>query len=813
MKLVPVAAAILLVSTSSAHAQWLWSYPTPQGHELYDVVFLDNDTAIAIGEFGTIMVTHDTGTTWSVSAKVQSVTTDLSRIEKLDDNTALVVGKNGIVLRTTNQGATWALAPASTSNDLLDVSFADALHGVIAAGNQVLRTSNGGLSWQVTPFVSGAVMSIDMISATEVMCVTPLFRSTDGGASWSAVTMPAGASGAGQVDFLDSLHGAVGRGAVAGSPLVPARCYVTSDGGATWTSSLLTPNDTSVNVISKLTYPASNRIAVVGRINWASSPSSGFMSRSTTGGASFASVLHAWPLNGMAENSSGVALIVGWGGKIMRQNTAGSTFSVGGPHQDPTTFGVSGVSFVNPQVGVVFGSEGEHVVGGTTYTSIAYTSNGGNTWARTWVAGQLTDVVGLSSTEFIGVGMDVSGTKGIVARSTNGGATWSLIWSQSVPSRLRAVATPLPWFPAHVVAVGNSGTVLHITNGVVTPVATGGTDFDDIAFYDDSTLVAVGATDMRSYDSGQTWETTSNSANQTIDITAITFLPHKVSTVLFGIAADGIYQSWESSGQLKIGDFWARDLSATGLRDIQFDPTAQYVVAVGSTVLVNSSQTRWRWRSIEKPTPYPLHRVSVPISGLSFMSGPQAITFRHQYQTPVPTLIRSLNANARNFGVDLRWEVTTDDNLSGFTITRSMGTVRHTIASDLAVTSRTFRDESLAPGATYEYQLIAVDQDGSYTQSMLVTVTIPTAVLELLPNQPNPFNPETTIRFVVPERTQVILTVHDVRGRLAATLMEGRMEPGMRVLTWRADGMASGVYFVRLRAGKAETSRKMLLLK
>lgn len=813
MRYVALVAAILIASPSLARAQWSWSYPKPQGHTLYDIVFLDNDTAIAVGEFGTIMVTHDTGTSWTVSANVQSVSTDLSRVDRLDDNTAVVVGKNGIVLRTTNQGSTWALAPASTSNDLLDVSFADALHGVIAAGNQVLRTSNGGLTWQVTPFASGSALSIDMISTTEAMCVTPLFRSTDGGATWSPITMPADAAGANQVDFLDSLRGAVGRGTVAGIPLIPARYYTTSDGGATWTSALVDPNSSSSPlVIEDLIYPVANRISLVGRREWSTNrPWSGLISRTGTG---FGTFHVAWPMNGVAENSNGAALFVGWGGKIMRQTAPGVYHVLGGASQDPTTFGVNGVSFVNPQVGIVFGSEGENVIGGMTDTFIAYTGNGGNTWGRTWVPGQLIDVVGLSSTEFIGVGMDASGTKGIVQRSTNGGATWSLIWSQPVPSRLRAVCAPLPeWSSTHAVAVGSSGTVLHIDNGVVTSVATGGMDFNAIAVHGTSTLVAVGATDMRSYDSGQTWESTDNPGNQTIDITAITFLPYTVNRVLYGIAADGLYYSFESGSQIKIGDFWARELSATGLMDVEFNPSSFYGVAVGSTVFVNNSRNNWTWQPIEKPTPYPLRRVSVPISGLSFMSGPQAITFRHQYQTPLPTLIRSLDVTARNFGVDLRWEVSADENLSGFSITRSTGSVRRTIATNLAVTSRSFRDDDLTPGATYEYQLIAVDRDGSYTQSMTVTVTIPHATLELLPNQPNPFNPVTTIRFVVPERTHLTLTVHDVAGRLVATLMSGVTEPGMRSVTWHADGVASGVYFARLRAGKAETSRKMLLLK
>jgi len=96
---------------------------------------------------------------------------------------------------------------------------------------------------------------------------------------------------------------------------------------------------------------------------------------------------------------------------------------------------------------------------------------------------------------------------------------------------------------------------------------------------------------------------------------------------------------------------------------------------------------------------------------------------------------------------------------------------------------------------------------------MPVKVTIPKASVELLPNQPNPFNPVTTIRFVVPEKIRVTISVHDVAGRLVAMLADDVQEPGVHELTWNATGVASGVYFARMHAGKTDVSRKMVLLK
>jgi cytochrome c peroxidase len=85
-------------------------------------------------------------------------------------------------------------------------------------------------------------------------------------------------------------------------------------------------------------------------------------------------------------------------------------------------------------------------------------------------------------------------------------------------------------------------------------------------------------------------------------------------------------------------------------------------------------------------------------------------------------------------------------------------------------------------------------------------------------NQPNPFNPTTTIRFALPDTRDVQLHIYDVTGRLVRTLASGPMLAGRHVLSW--DGtdendnrVASGVYLYKLIAGHDTDQKKMIVLK
>lgn len=69
----------------------------------------------------------------------------------------------------------------------------------------------------------------------------------------------------------------------------------------------------------------------------------------------------------------------------------------------------------------------------------------------------------------------------------------------------------------------------------------------------------------------------------------------------------------------------------------------------------------------------------------------------------------------------------------------------------------------------------------------------------LIQNYPNPFNPSTTIAFNLQEPTRISISIHNVSGEKIATLVDGQqMQPGSHEVSWRPEGIATGVYFCRL---------------
>ncbi|MDE0426800.1 MAG: T9SS type A sorting domain-containing protein [Candidatus Poribacteria bacterium] len=93
----------------------------------------------------------------------------------------------------------------------------------------------------------------------------------------------------------------------------------------------------------------------------------------------------------------------------------------------------------------------------------------------------------------------------------------------------------------------------------------------------------------------------------------------------------------------------------------------------------------------------------------------------------------------------------------------------------------------------------------------------------LLPNYPNPFNPETWIPYHLETAADVSVAIYAADGKLVRTLALGHQEAGVyqsraRAAYWDgrndiAERVASGVYFYTLTAGDFRATRKMLIVK
>jgi len=89
---------------------------------------------------------------------------------------------------------------------------------------------------------------------------------------------------------------------------------------------------------------------------------------------------------------------------------------------------------------------------------------------------------------------------------------------------------------------------------------------------------------------------------------------------------------------------------------------------------------------------------------------------------------------------------------------------------------------------------------------------------ELFQNFPNPFNPETKIRFNIPAfvettRRVVSLRIYDVLGKEIAVLVNEDLKPGIYEIDWNAENIPSGVYFYSLITNNFTQTKKMVVLK
>ena len=88
----------------------------------------------------------------------------------------------------------------------------------------------------------------------------------------------------------------------------------------------------------------------------------------------------------------------------------------------------------------------------------------------------------------------------------------------------------------------------------------------------------------------------------------------------------------------------------------------------------------------------------------------------------------------------------------------------------------------------------------------------------LHPNYPNPFNPETTIRFDLPDASHISLIIYDITGREVVKLVDTNKPLGYHSVIWdgkdrHGNPVSSGVYIYRIKIGAFTQAKKMVLVR
>jgi hypothetical protein len=209
-----------------------------------------------------------------------------------------------------------------------------------------------------------------------------------------------------------------------------------------------------------------------------------------------------------------------------------------------------------------------------------------------------------------------------------------------------------------------------------------------------------------------------------------------------------------------------------------------------------------------------------------------------QGDEPLPIVLSSFSAvlNSQN-NVNILWITQTETNLTGFYIYRSTESNVNNAVSVSALINPTnssqqhsyvFTDNSLEESGLYYYWLQTAELDGttmfhgptSINYSAQQDPGTPEVPLftELLNAFPNPFNPNTSLRYSLKEAGKVNIDIYNMKGQIVRSFNAEHNTPGYYSMTWDgcdASGktVGSGVYMYRMTSGKYSAAKKMILSK
>ncbi|MFC2088651.1 lamin tail domain-containing protein [Calditrichota bacterium] len=211
----------------------------------------------------------------------------------------------------------------------------------------------------------------------------------------------------------------------------------------------------------------------------------------------------------------------------------------------------------------------------------------------------------------------------------------------------------------------------------------------------------------------------------------------------------------------------------------------------------------------------------------------------------LPVQLVSFTAHGSEGKVMLKWITESEVDNQGFYLYRSyekednyepLSDLIQGAGNSSARNVYSYIDRAVFNGLTYWYKLIDVDINGVRTEHQVISAIPHVSSVEigvdngseapekfaLKDNYPNPFNPETTIGFDIPELenelVNIDLSVYDMLGKKVKTLINEPLGPNSYNVKWNGTNdygrlVPSGVYFYLLKSESFIKSNKMILIR
>jgi len=398
---------ILCIGTQSiSYSQngWFWQNPLPQGSSLNSVKFINSQTGIAVGFFGSILRSTDAGETWSLYNS--NFSNDIYSVAYTDENNIFAVGSDGLIIKSTNTGLTWerlSVGNIGTNDTLKSVYFYDSNTGFITGNNgKIFKTTDSGNSWFEQN--SGTIKKLNtafftnsdngFIGGNEIF-----LRTTNGGNNWTALSLVTNVNSISFINVNTGFH--VGESSSGYKDI-----RRTTNGGNTWIS-VFTPGTFKFNDIffvnSSTGFIAGNGNTLLkttnSGVNW-------FLDN-TISSQSFA-------LNSVFFQNNGTGLLVGTYGTIFKSTDHGNFWTVRSPSGTFETF--SSVDFPDQNTGYILGNSN------STSSSFFKTTNAGINWINFNSSYRMLQFDFLNDNTGYALSFSFE-----LLKSQNGGLTWNII--------------------------------------------------------------------------------------------------------------------------------------------------------------------------------------------------------------------------------------------------------------------------------------------------------------------------------------------------------------------------------------------------
>ncbi|MDP1621874.1 MAG: YCF48-related protein [Bacteroidales bacterium] len=557
---------VLLVSkTGTAQtSDWQWQNPLPQGNHLAEIHVFDENTAIAVGNIGTIIKTTNGGISWDMQ---ESNTQEyLNSVFFIDNNTGWAVGNNKVLLKTTDGGTSWTTIVIDpdpyTFWNLYSIFFIDENIGwMTGSTTHTYKTTDGGMTWSpliYAPEYGGQdIQFIDQNLGWMVSGGT-VYRSTTGGQYWefSSIYFNNAGDYPYAIHFIDANTGwVVGGNPANGGGLISK----TTDGGVTWTA--------QTSGISEVLYSVFFTDANNG---WAVGDDK--ILNTIDGGANWMVQTLLIPENSIIVRSvkftnNSIGFVVGDFGVIYKTTNMGTDWVSQLNSVVPFTNAFNGVDFIDETTGFAVG-----VVG-----SIVKTTDGGSSWVvkSSGISNPLNNVEMIDNN----TGW-VTGGSGKIIKTTDGGETW-IEQPTGVTNTLYGLHFPVDALTGWV--TGTSGRILKTTDGGTNwSTQTSGVTASLRAAYfiDNNTGFIVGSNGkvLKTINGGANW------TNQTIGSTTLI-----LNSIYFTNPSTGwiVAASGRIFGTIDSGISWQEKTSGTGwaLYSVKSTPNSVIVVGNGGIIL------------------------------------------------------------------------------------------------------------------------------------------------------------------------------------------------------------------------------------